>query len=102
MSADRSIVGIAQRQGGGRPTWLCFAPDGRVLDQNGQVIQNQACTAKNYRLWVADSGENVQGNDTLTGCPSNETDRRTQKNERDLINMWVVDVPFNGAIRAHQ
>lgn len=100
VSADRGIVGISPRSDDSKPVWLCFAADGRVLDKAGQVIKDKLCKGKNYRLFVADEG--LQLSQSIKDCPSTEDKRRERRDERDLANFWVVDVPYNGAIRAYQ
>lgn len=115
LSSDMEIRGVAQSSAGGSPDWLCFSPEGTVHDPGGDVIQHANCENENFRMWIADrnavladaaSTANTTEAD-MTGCPSagsswSEAERREVRNGRYLASLWVIDVPFNGAIRADQ
>lgn len=102
MSGNLKLHNTAKRASGGRPTTLCFSPDGQVLDQNGQIIYDQNCDGKNFRMWIAD--EDAAGNISSihTDCQTSQSNRIKQDNERALINFWEIEVPYNGAIQASQ
>lgn len=90
-------------------TRLCFAPDGRVLQGNGQPLHG-ACGGDPGRIILqsinrTDFSNALGASDTLAACQDGtwSAERRTmQKNGRDLANFFVIEVPFNGAISVVQ
>ena len=79
--------------------WICFAPDGVVLE-GADASAFSACggNTAGYRLWIARRNESIES--IHTTCSPD--DRVEQSDERYLINFWVVEVPYNGSIRAYQ
>jgi len=115
LSSEMEIRGVAQRADGGTPDWICFSPEGTVFGPNGDVIHHANCDNENFRMWIAnrnavlaDAAATAQTTeDDMTGCPSSgsswdEAERRQVRNGRYLASLWVIDVPFNGAIQADQ
>lgn len=90
---------------------LCFAPDGRVLKPAG-VPFDADCGGINTRIFVQpeEPGSHtgpINGGDMRTCWLTNASDasinfRQQQKNERDVANFFVIQVPFNGAISVVQ
>jgi prepilin-type N-terminal cleavage/methylation domain-containing protein len=102
IDATSTVAGVADSR-------LCFAPDGRVLNNLGLPFESK-CTGVNARIFVqADDGSgfsNPLGGPNLNDCLDTatiiETDRQKQKNGRDIANFFVIQVPFNGAISVVQ
>lgn len=86
--------------------WLCFSPDGRVLDANTQIIRAtmQNCSGMNYRLFLAHRDETIDSE--LKKCRSQSSVQAGQTNQKRLDrqsdHFWIVHVPYNGAVSAHQ
>ncbi|MFB6264295.1 MAG: Tfp pilus assembly protein FimT/FimU [Bradymonadaceae bacterium] len=96
ISGDIGILGHAT----GQPEWLCFAPDGRVLNLDGNIVDGPLCEGANFRMWIGNKDLKVES--IHKKCPSSKSERREQDRERTMANFWVVHVPFNGAVRASQ
>ena len=100
VSGDMEMTGIASQAGGGTQQWLCFSPSGRILDTTGQAIQDAQCAGTNFRLFVARDDATIE--DIHKNCQTTTSNQQDQQDARFQANFWVVDVPFNGAIRAYQ
>jgi type IV fimbrial biogenesis protein FimT len=100
VSGDMVMTGIASQAGGSTQDWLCFAPSGRILDTTGQAIQDAQCAGTNFRLFVARDGATIE--DIHKDCQTTVSKQQEQQDARFQANFWVIDVPFNGAIRAYQ
>jgi prepilin-type N-terminal cleavage/methylation domain-containing protein len=87
--------------GGAAKQWLCFSPDGRILNTDGQVIYDSQCTGKNFRLFVSYLDQS-KIEKIHKKCPTSQTERRKQQDQRALDHFWTVEAPYNGAIRASQ
>ena len=87
--------------GGAARQWLCFSPDGRILNTDGQVIYDSECTGKNFRLFVSHLDQS-DIKSIHTKCPTSQTEQRKQTDQRALDHFWTVEAPYNGAIRASQ
>lgn len=89
-------------------TIICFAPDGRVLDAAGLPFSS-SCDGINARIFVQDAqgalGDHPLNNDNeMSDCldDNSEDDQQAQKDERDVANFFVIQVPFNGSISVEQ
>lgn len=90
---------------------LCFAPDGRVLTPKGLPF-SATCDGINARIFVQPSeleafAGPISGGDMRTCWETADTTaainfRQTQKNDRDVSNFFVIQVPYNGAISVVQ
>lgn len=87
--------------GGAANQWLCFSPDGRILNTDGQVIYDSQCTGKNFRLFVSYLDQ-PKIKSIHTKCPTSQTEHQKQRDQRSLDHFWTVEAPYNGAIRASQ
>lgn len=77
---------------------ICFTPDGRALSGDGSVINadSDGCQLENFRMWIADRQAGGGAGSALKDaipCDGN-TVARTE------TNFWVVEIPYNGAIKA--
>jgi len=109
-SPDMVIVGSNSTQ----PTQtLCFSPDGRVLSQGGLPISQDSnlsvssdCVGLGFRFWIAEKGsykssDNPLGDPSMmAACEPSSVDK--QRQARLYANFWVIQVPFNGSIKATQ
>jgi len=110
LSGEMEIRGVATET----PEWLCFTPEGTMLDSDGDVIDHQNCSGENARIWIANRGASMSdaantvgvSEDQLTGCPSgpitDESELRKIRDARYLASLWLIDVGFNGSVRAYQ
>lgn len=90
---------------------LCFAPDGRVLTPTGLPF-SATCDGINARIFVQPSDLDafsgpISGGDMRTCWETADTNaainfRQKQKNDRDVSNFFVIQVPYNGAISVVQ
>jgi prepilin-type N-terminal cleavage/methylation domain-containing protein len=90
--------GTAQLAGTSPATGLiCFNPDGRVLDGEGNVISGGGapCAGENFIIYTARSTADATDITSAIACGAT-TD------ERDLVDVFRVTVPFNGAIKMDQ
>ncbi|MFB6351589.1 MAG: Tfp pilus assembly protein FimT/FimU [Bradymonadaceae bacterium] len=91
LSGELSIRGSSD----GDEQWLCFAASGEVLTPTGSEFGN-SCAGSSYRVWIAaDAPDPIE-----TTC--DPSDRVKQRDERSKNNFWVIEVPYNGGIRARQ
>lgn len=115
LSGELEVEDVAERDAGGKPDWLCFTPEGTVRDPTGDIIQHSDCEGENFRMWIANRNENLSdaantmgvGQAALTGCPTggaswDQSKLRDVRDARYLASVWLIDVPFNGSIRAYQ
>lgn len=79
---------------------LCFAPDGRVLDENGRpfVPDGTACDGDNFLIHVAAADAQPDDITAASACGT----AQTMIPLRDPINYYRISVPFNGAISMDQ
>lgn len=80
------------------PEWLCFSPDGTVLDQTGALLTS-SCPAASEMIWLGDVDESVVGN-PLTDCSA--TRDAALSDDRYIASVWGIEVPYNGSIRVFQ
>ncbi len=84
---------------GGSATQICFTPNGRALGESGAILDADTsganCSLKNFRLWIA---ERTAGDTELEEARACDAEAAT----RTALNFWVVEVPYNGAIKAEK
>lgn len=104
-----NVQGSALGDGSAATTRLCFAPDGRVLLGSGQPVQG-ACGGDPGRIILqsierSNFSSPLGSSNTLVECQGSawtRAQRIEQKNGRDLANLFVIEIPFNGAISVVQ
>lgn len=76
---------------------ICFSPDGRSFDGDGVVIAGGSvpCSGESLALWIA--GPDISNADAETAATCG-ADPET----RELGNVFVVRVPYNGAVEMKQ
>lgn len=107
--AGHNSVGTATTSNG--TLKLCFAPDGRVLDPQGNPFRAD-CGGVNARIFVQaiDPGgyDNPLGGAKLDACVQvdarggSQDIRQPQKDGRDVANFFDIQIPYNGAISVVQ
>jgi len=100
-SSNVSIRGASQWDGGGNQ-WICFSPTGAVHDENGNKFSTSNCGG-GWRMWLSSEDPSTLSNSIdETACDLTGDDRIEQRDARYRLNMWVIDVPFNGGIEVNQ
>jgi prepilin-type N-terminal cleavage/methylation domain-containing protein len=82
---------------------LCFAPDGRVLAPDGTNLATTGggrCQGEGAYVLVWD--ESKTASSTVKDCAASTTVRPAQRDDRDLINLFKVSIPYNGTISVNQ
>lgn len=98
---------------------MCFSPSGRVLASGGLSLGGAGdgdCDYVGVDLWVRkqlaekDSSSPdptsmrnpVDGGPALDECVDDEERYEQQRQGRQMVNMWQVTVPYNGAVTMNQ
>lgn len=94
---------------------LCAMPDGRVGQMSGLPFtsQNANCINQELRLWVAEKDYDLSspafGSFGLVDCvedglvgTTERKGRQEQRDSRDLANLWMITVSYNGSVDASQ
>ncbi|MBA2660737.1 MAG: GspH/FimT family pseudopilin [Bradymonadaceae bacterium] len=83
---------------------ICFSPSGRALVTGTGVpfAGDSSCTGMNYRMWIVRKGETVDADLSKCVAAANEAERRTQKDNRDMKNFFMIHVPYNGNVEVIQ
>lgn len=76
---------------------ICINSDGRIYDEDGVVISGGTvpCTGENLALWVAREGTDTGTAETAATCNADPI-------EREKADIFVIRVPFNGAVEVKQ
>lgn len=101
-SSEAQIRGASTWTESGSKTWICFSPSGQVLKLGGTEFSTSNC-GQTWRVWTAgrELSEVSMGVEEEK-CNLTGQDRVTQRNARYRLNMWVIEVPYNGGIRVIQ
>ena len=94
---------------------LCAMPDGRIGNVRGLSFSpsESSCTDQEFRIWAALDGADLSsaefGSKGLTACVNDGAPgtsaaeaRQKQRDSRDLVNLWMITVSYNGSVDATQ
>lgn len=82
---------------------LCFAPDGRILAPDGTNLPTTGdgrCQGEGGYVLIWD--ESKTATNGVKNCAATAAARPGQRDDRDLINLFKVSIPFNGTISVSQ
>lgn len=82
---------------------ICMSPDGRVLSAAGNVISGVSgvCEGESTYILTADHDATLVPAKHID-CPTNDAGRRTQLDDRAVVRMHKISIPYNGDIRMEQ
>ena len=71
---------------------LCFSPSGKVLAENGAVLESN-CKDNNYMLWLGRATPQ-------TSCP--DYTNSEERDQRAIDNIYFIHVSYGGQVRVRQ